>query len=477
MSDQCCLRGSEEASMAWPSSGEALVTETGSVGYRELRDLVSRAAVELERAGAGPGDPVVLCLPNGVGWVVAYLAIRRIGAVSVPLNPASAVDEVGWVLADSGARLALVPAAMLPDLAERFEGRLVCWPDGRSTGERIAGKRENLDGVATIAYTSGTTGRPKGALQSPAAVEAGGRIPAERLGLGTHEVLATALPLAHSFGMNMLNAVLEAGATLTLLRRFDEAGIFGLVNEWGAGVLAGVPTMYRRLLAHPGAAVLANLRCALSAGQSAGRDLALDWECRTGGAFVEGWGMTELAGFASLATPGLDGRHGTAGTAVPGIDLRVAAGELLVSGPVVTAGYLGDEEKTARAIGPDGWLRTGDVGSIDAAGLVRIAGRIKDVIVTGGYNVYPAEVERAVSAHPAVRDVAVAGLPDDLRGEIVCAWVVPHADSPVTDEQLADHCRRYLASYKLPRRTVFVDGLPLTPTGKIARSLLPGLAS
>jgi long-chain acyl-CoA synthetase len=187
--------------------------------------------------------------------------------------------------------------------------------------------------------------------------------------------------------------------------------------------------------------------------------------------------MTELAGFASLATPGLDGRHGTAGTAVPGIELRVAAGELLVSGPVVTAGYLGDEEKTARAIRPDGWLRTGDVGSIDAAGLVRIAGRIKDVIVTGGYNVYPAEVERAVSAHPAVRDVAVAGLPDDLRGEIVCAWVVPHADSPVTDEQLADHCRRYLASYKLPRRTVFVDGLPLTPTGKIARSLLPGLAS
>jgi long-chain acyl-CoA synthetase len=247
------------------------------------------------------------------------------------------------------------------------------------------------------------------------------------------------------------------------------------VNDWGAGVMAGVPTMYRRMLAHPGAGALTSVRCVLSAGQSAGQELALEWERRTGGAFVEGWGMTELAGFAALASPGLDGRHGTAGTAAPGVALRVdpGLGELLVSGPPVTAGYLGHQEKVAA----DGWLRTGDVGSIDAAGRVRIAGRIKDVIVTGGYNVYPAEVERAVSAHPAVREVAVAGLPDDLRGEIVCAWVVSHPGSQVTDEQLTDHCRRYLASYKLPRRTVFMDGLPLTSTGKIARRLLPGLAS
>jgi long-chain acyl-CoA synthetase len=187
--------------------------------------------------------------------------------------------------------------------------------------------------------------------------------------------------------------------------------------------------------------------------------------------------MTELAGFASLASPGLDGRHGTAGIAVPGVELRVdpESGELQVAGPIVTSGYLGDKDKTAEAITPDGWLRTGDVGSIDSAGRVVIAGRIKDVIVTGGYNVYPAEVERAVSAHPAVREVAVAGLPDELRGEIVCAWVVPQPDASITEDQLADHCRRYLAPYKLPRRTVFVDGLPLTSSGKIARRLLPSL--
>jgi long-chain acyl-CoA synthetase len=459
--------------MAWPSSGEALVTETGVVGYRELGALVDQAAGEMERAGARPGDPILLCLPNGVGWVAAYLAIRRIGAVSVPLNPASAPDEIGWVLDDCGASLALAPAPAIPPL--RAGRRVVWWPDGRPTGERANPTRPSLYGVTTIAYTSGTTGRPKGALQSPAAVAAGGRVPAQRLGLGAQEVVATALPLAHSFGTNVLNAVFEAGATLALLRRFDEAGIFGLVNEREARVIAGVPTMYRRLLTHPGA--LDNLRCVLSAGQSASAALALDWERRTGGAFVEGWGMTELAGFAAIGHPGLEGRHGTVGTTAPGIDLRVANGELQVRGAAVTKGYLGDPDKTAEAFTDGGWLRTGDVGEIDAAGRVTIAGRIKDVIVTGGYNVYPAEVERAVSAHPAVRDVAVAGLPDDQRGEIVCAWVVPHPEHAVTGEQLAEHCREFLASYKLPRRTVLVDRLPLTGTGKIARALLPGLVS
>jgi long-chain acyl-CoA synthetase len=312
-------------------------------------------------------------------------------------------------------------------------------------------------------------------------VTAGGLVPAQRLGLARGEVVATALPLAHTYGTNVLNAVLEAGAALALLRRFDEAGIFGQVNQWGAQVVAGVPTMHRRLLAHPGADALSLVRCALSAGQAAGRDLAIEWERRTGGAFVEGWGMTELAGFASLAEPGLAGRHGTAGTAAPGVQVRVdtpdrdGAGELHVTGPTVTTGYLGDQAKTAQALGPDGWLRTGDVGTIDAGGRVRIVGRAKDVIVTGGYNVYPAEVERAVSAHPAVRDVAVAGLPDELRGEIACAWVVPHPGASITGEQLVEHCREYLAAYKLPRRTVLVERLPLTATGKVARRLLPGL--
>jgi long-chain acyl-CoA synthetase len=465
--------------MAWPSRGDGLVTETSSVGYRELRDLVSRVAKEMEKAGAGPGDPVVLCLPNGVTWVAAYLAIRQIGAVSVPLNPASASDEVGWVLANCGSRLALMPAAMLPKLTEHCKGQMVWWPDGNATGERITGNRKIFDEVATVAYTSGTTGRPKGALQSPAAVAAGGRVPAQRLELGSGEVVVSALPLAHTFGTNVLNAVLEAGATLALLRRFDEEGIFGLVNTCGARVLAGVPTMYRRLLAHPGAGALTQVRCALSSGQSAGQELALEWEQRTGGVFVEGWGMTELAGFASLADPGLNGRHGTAGTAVPGIELRVAegSGELQAAGPAVLAGYLGDPEKTAEMITQDRWLQTGDAGSIDEVGRVRIIGRIKDVIITSGYNVYPSEVERALSTHPAVRDVAAAGLPDELRGEIVCAWVVPHPASTVTTEQLVEHCRGYLAAYKLPRRIALVDQLPLTPTGKVARRLLSNRTS
>lgn len=490
-----------------------LVTDSGRYDDALVARLLDTATAELTAAGVGPGTAVVLCLPNDVRWVSVYRALGRIGAVSVPLNAGSAIAEIAHAIADSGARLALVPAAAVPVLADRFPDR-VLWPDGRATGDRISPGPDGSTEVATIAYTSGTTGTPKGVLQSRQAVRLGGTNIAERLRWTADDVVVTALPLAHSYGTNVLNAVAASGATLVLLSRFDETRLGTAAQRWGATVLAGVPTMYRRLLAQP---MSARLRCALSAGQSAGTELANAWETAMGGAFVEGWGMTELAGFATLSSPDLPDRHGTVGTAVPDVRLRTAdstVSELQVAGPMVTAGHVGAASRTtahpaaaassltaastttpdhltaARATTPspdtasataashpgaasplavNGWLPTGDLGSIDADGRVRILGRAKDIVLSGGFSIYPAEVERVVARHPDVADVAVAGLPDPVRGEIVCAWIVPRSGARPSVAQIAEFCRPHLAAYKWPRRIVLLPELPLSGTGKLLR--------
>ncbi|MFF2083727.1 class I adenylate-forming enzyme family protein [Nocardia sp. NPDC058176] len=453
-----------------------LVTDSGHHDSEVVGQLIDDAVAEFTAAGVGPGTAVVLCLPNDVRWVAAYLALARIGAVSVPLNAGSAINEIAHVLEDSGARLVLVPASMAAVLADRFPDRLF-WPDGMATEARMSPGPDCPDEVATIAYTSGTTGRPRGVLQTRRAVTLGGRGMAERLRLTTGDVVLTALPLAHSYGTNVLNAALVSGATVVVLPRFDEAHFVDTAHRCGATVLAGVPTMYRRLLARP-AASMPSLRCVVSAGQSAGADLALEWERSMGGAFVEGWGMTELAGFATLAAPDLPGRHGSVGTAVPGVRLRAdtdgpfgdaGTGELCVAGPMVTPGHLG----AADPVTGDGWLRTGDLGSIGADGLVRIVGRTKEIVLSGGFSVYPAEVERVVARHPDVADVAVAGLPDPVRGEITCAWIVPRAGARLTVARIAEFCRPHLAGYKVPRQIVVVPELPLSSTGKLLRRELP----
>ncbi|MGW4633458.1 class I adenylate-forming enzyme family protein [Nocardia sp. NPDC004415] len=457
-----------------------LVTDSGRYDDAALAQLLDSATRELTTAGVGPGTAVVLCLPDDARWVAVSRALAGLGAVSVPMNAGSAISEIAHVLDDSGARLAAVPAGAAATLAERFPDR-VWWPDGRATGERITPGPEYGTETATIAYTSGTTGRPKGVLQSRRAVALGGESMARRLGWTADDVVVTALPLAHSYGTNVLDAVLAVGASLVALPRFDETRLLAAADRWGATVLAGVPTMYRRLLAaapgrDPGAR-MARLRCVVSAGQSAGADLAREWESTRGGAFVEGWGMTELAGFATLAAPDLADRHGTAGTAMPEVRIRAdivdpehdsRTGELWVAGPMVTAGHLG-----AGPPAVDGWLPTGDLGSIDADGRVRILGRRKDVVLSGGFSIYPAEVERVVARHPDVAEVAVAGLPDPMRGEVACAWIVPRAGTQPSVAQIAEFCRPHLAIYKLPRRIVLLPELPLNGTGKVLRRELP----
>ncbi|MFH8346347.1 class I adenylate-forming enzyme family protein [Streptomyces sp. NPDC018045] len=436
----------------------ALIDEQGPLTRRALRDKVTHRATELGAAGLRPGDRAVLCRPNGRQWITDYLALAELGAVGVPLNAASAPDEIRHAAADSGAVLVLTTAGPGPP------------PPGPSAPPRCP---TDLSGVGTIAYTSGTTGRPKGALQTRRAVRLGGENIARRLALGPGDTVLSPLPLAHTYGTNVLNAALSAGATLVLLGRFTEEAVAEALRRHRPTVLAGVPTMYRRLLAHAGLP-LESVRCSLSAGQPAGEQLARAWQERSGAVFAEGWGMTELAGLASL-TPADDPRHpGTAGPPVPGAGVRTGQdGELLVRGPFVTPGYLGAPEATARVLTPGGELRTGDVGRVTDDGGVTVLDRLKDVILCGGYTVYPAEVERVIAGHPAVAAVAVTAMPDAVRGESPQAWIATADDGAADEAAILAHCRAHLAPYKIPRRTTFLPELPTTAGGKVARGRLP----
>ncbi|MEV0263641.1 AMP-binding protein [Streptomyces sp. NPDC050617] len=449
--------------------GIALIDSQGSISYRELSAAVTARAAELTAAGLRPGDRALLCRPNGRQWVVDYLALAELGAVSVPLNAASAPDEIRHVLDDSGAACALA-ADPLP-VARDGPSRTTA-ADPSETEAKTETEAENE--IATIAYTSGTTGRPKGALQSRRAVRLGGENIAERLELGPEDTVLSPLPLAHTFGANVLNAALSAGAAVVILTRFSEEAVAEALRRHRPTVLAGVPTMYRRLLARPEAELpLGPVRCSLSAGQPAGRRLAVQWQERSGAVFAEGWGMTELAGLASL-TPAADAGHpGTSGPAVPGTAVRTGEdGELLVSGPMVTPGYLNAPEATARARTPGGALRTGDVGRVDGDGEVTVVDRLKDVILCGGYSVYPAEVERVIAAHPAVAAVAVTAMPDAVRGEAPRAWIAAVPGTCPDGDAIIAHCRGLLAPYKIPRRTTFLPELPTTTSGKVARARL-----
>ncbi|MFH9419200.1 class I adenylate-forming enzyme family protein [Streptomyces sp. NPDC017529] len=438
-------------------TGIALIDEQGPLTHRELRAATAARAARLAAAGLRPGDRAVLCRPNGRHWVVDYLALAELGAVSVPLNAASAPDEIRHAARDSAATLVLTAEGPGPP------------PPGPPDRSPATG----FSGIATVAYTSGTTGRPKGALQTRRAVRLGGENIARRLALGPADTVLSPLPLAHTYGTNVLNAARSAGAAIVVLTRFTEEAVAEALRRYRPTVLAGVPTMYRRLLACADLP-LDTVRCSLSAGQPAGERLAADWQERSGAVFAEGWGMTELAGLAALTPADDPGHPGTSGPPVADTGVRTGQdGELLVRGPLVTPGYLHAPEATARVLTPRGELRTGDVGRVSADGGVTVLDRLKDVILCGGYTVYPAEVERVIADHPSVAAVAVTAMPDTVRGESPRAWIATVPGTTADEAAILAHCRAHLAPYKIPRRTTFLPELPTTAGGKVARGRLP----
>ena len=304
---------------------------------------------------------------------------------------------------------------------------------------------------------------------------------------GPADRVLNCLPLAHVYGSCVLNGAMLAGSTLIMVPRFEAAVVLAAVEKHRATLMDGVPTSYFYLLAHPDfdRADLSSLTRCWVGGQTMPVAKALEFTRRTGCAIHEVWGMTELAGAATANPVVGPNKPGTIGVAYPGNAMQIVdvddpgvvlgpgeRGELMFRGPVVMDGYYGNDAATRRAIEPDGWLHSGDIATMDDDGYVSIVDRKTDMILTAGFNVYPAEVERVLAMHPAVAVAAVAGVPDEVKGELAKAYVVLRPGATATTEELLVHSRQHLAAYKLPRAVQFVDEVPITASGKILRRLL-----
>lgn len=447
-------------------------------------------------AGLAPGDRVAISAPASVDAVVAYVGALRAGLVVVPVNTAYRQGEVAHIVGDAAPRAAVVDdrergawvtaASAGPVLVSGVDAPV---PVVRG-GEAVDLPRRGPGDPGLLIYTSGTTGRPKGALLSHGNLVAG--IEALRLAWrwSPDDRLTHALPLFHLHGLGAgIHGTLHAGASVLLRPRFDPADVTGSARESGATLFFGVPTMYTRLAAHPGLAGLGGLRLCVSGSAPLPPDVFAAVEAGSGQATLERYGATET--MLTVSNP-YDGerRPGTVGFPLPGVELRLAGagaasgggggvgrGEVEVRGPTVFGGYWGRPDATAEAFTADGWFRTGDIGALDDDGYLHIVGRSKELIISGGYNVYPREVEEALRDHPAVAEVAVAGVPDDAWGETVTAWVVPAAATgaggPADEAAILAHARALLAPYKCPKAVRFVDALPRNALGKVLRHELP----
>jgi len=475
--------------------------------YAQLWGHALQYASVLRERGVGRGDKVALLLPNTPHFPLAYYGTLALGAVAVPVHALLKAEEIQYVLEDSGAKALVCAAPLLGEGAKGAE--LAGVPvlavmdppggvDSDATLERIdtlalsatpipALVATEPDDTAVILYTSGTTGTPKGAeithLNVTMNVVASAM---HSFDITQDDVVLGCLPLFHTFGQTCcMNTAFYVGASVVMLPRFDGAQALELLAKEKCTIFMGVPTMYVGLLE---AAKTSEHRPTLKSALSGGAALPVPILERFAEVFgtqvLEGYGLTETSPVATFNQVGFPPKPGTVGKAIWGVEVEVAQaevddriellptgelGEIVVRGHNVFKGYLNKPDATRAAI-VDGWFRTGDLGTKDADGYVSIVDRKKDMVIRGGYNIYPREVEEALLRHPAVGQVAVIGLPDPQYGEEVCAVVVRDpAGGEITEQELSAWSKTKLAAYKYPRRVIFTDAFPLGPSGKVLK--------
>jgi malonyl-CoA/methylmalonyl-CoA synthetase len=457
----------------WRRSPDRPVVRDPGGGWLTGLDLLDRTAAvagRLAAAGVRPGDRVLLSGPATADLVVAHCAALRAGCVVVPVNAAYTRREVELIAADASPRAALLAS---PEMRTWVDAPVVAdpavdLPDGPPPTLDATGP----DSPALLPYTSGTTGRPKGALLSHGNLlaSAEGLLHAWRWTADDRLILC--LPLFHMHGLGVgLHGTLLAGAQAVLQVAFDPEAVLAEAATGEATLFFGVPTMYARLAGHADVGRLAGLRLCVSGSAPLSPELHARIAGGTGQAVLERYGMTETVMLTSNPYDG-ERRPGTVGVPLPGVSVRLAegSGEIEVQGPNVFAGYWRRPDAQAEAFTGDGWFRTGDIGGWDEAGYLRIVGRAKELIITGGYNVYPREIEEVLRAHPSVGDVAVTGTPSAEWGEVVTAWVEP---APGFDPQaLTAWAAERLAPYKRPRLVHEVAALPRNALGKVVRDRL-----
>jgi long-chain acyl-CoA synthetase len=498
--------------------------------YAELGEQIARVAEGLRKLGVRKGDRIALVLPNCPQHVVAFYAALRLGAVVIEHNPLYTPRELRHQFEDHGAQLAIVwdkVAKTVQDLpadlgvttvvsiditrgmpaSKRFALRLPV-PAARKAREQLTAKvsgtvtwetllaskklkasypRPERDDLALIQYTSGTTGQPKGAMLTHLnlcvnAAQARAWVPSiER---GTSVVYAV-LPLFHAYGLTLcLTFAMSMGSRLVLFPKFDPDLVLDVVKRHPATFLPAVPPIYERLVAaaEKRKVSLSGIEIAISGAMSLPQSIVKLWESRTGGYLVEGYGLSECSPVLMANPVGTTRREGTVGLALPGTELRVVdpedptadrafgeEGELLARGPQVFSGYWRKTDETATVFADGGWFRTGDIVTMDEDGFVRIVDRIKELIVTGGFNVSPTEVEDALRSFEGIADVAVVGIPSPRGGEDVVAAVVTEPGASFDEAAIRAFARDSLTAYKVPKQVLQVDELPRSIVGKVIR--------
>jgi long-chain acyl-CoA synthetase len=457
--------------------------------YADLYDASARVAGLLASRGLVAGDRVGVMLPNVPEFAAIYYGVLRTGGVVVPMNPLLKAREVAYYLENSGARTIFAWDAAADEVRAGAGGDVeVVVVDGtfpevlaaQTPVATMAGRAD--DDTAVILYTSGTTGQPKGAELTHGNLVRNVEVTQEDLlHLTADDVVFGGLPLFHSFGQTCtLNASMAAGATLVLLPRFDARAAAGLLARHRATVFAGVPTMYAALLGLPDAPALPDLRACLSGGAALPVEVLHRFEERFGCDVLEGYGLSETSPVACFNRAGGNRKPGSIGLPVTGVELSVIdesgaavpvgeVGEIAIRGHNVMKGYWHKPEETAAVLSADGWFRTGDMGRVDEDGFYFIVDRLKDLIIRGGFNIYPREIEEVLYEHPDVAEAAVIGLPHDAYGEEVGAAVALGPGATVTESGLRDFVKGQVAAYKYPRVVWFVDALPKGPTGKILK--------
>jgi long-chain acyl-CoA synthetase len=465
------------------------------LSYAQLRQAAGQMATLLASRGVEPGDRVGIMLPNVPAFPIAFYGALAAGAIVVPMNPLLKSREVSYYLGDSGAKAVVAWHTAAGEAAKAAAD---------AGAEMIAAETADLDGVlggqdaapawsgrqgdddAVILYTSGTTGRPKGAELTHAGLVRNAELTARTLLKNSPaDVMMGCLPLFHVFGLTCaLNASVAAAGTLTLLPRFDAAMALDIIERDKVTIFEGVPTMYAAILhlpQHQGCdpAKAATLRVCVSGGASMPVEVLRGFEAKFGCVILEGYGLSETSPVASFNHPDRVRKPGSIGTPVEGVEMRLIdddwhtvpdgeIGEIAIRGHNVMKGYWNRPEATAEAI-REGWFRTGDLARVDSDGYYYIVDRKKDLIIRGGYNVYPREIEEALYEHPAVAAVAVVGIPHPELGEEVGAAVALKPGASATPEELRAFARDRMAAFKYPRRVWLVDALPTGPTGKILR--------
>jgi acyl-CoA synthetase (AMP-forming)/AMP-acid ligase II len=481
--------------------------------FADLGEQVYRCAAAMIASGVQRGDRVAVWAPNGHRWVMAALGAVTAGATLVPVNTRYKGDEAGWILGKSGARLLLVDngflghdylamlrqaAPDLPGLGEIItlnDAGELAWPQFLDRAlavprSRVLARAAEVteDDLSDMFFTSGTTGRPKGVMtghgQNLRVFDAW----AAGVGLRPGDRYLLVNPMFHTFGYKAgVLACVMRGATMLPQPVFDAGEALRLIAEERVTVLPGPPTLYASILDHPArpGRDLSSLRLAVTGASVVPVALVERMRAELFPEVVIAYGLTESCGTVTVGDPNTDPEtmSRTVGRPIEGTEVIIGgpdgcplpageAGEVLVRGYNVMHGYFGDPEATAAAIDPRGWLHTGDVGTLDAEGNLRITDRLKDMFVVGGFNAYPAEIEQAITRHEKVSEAAVVGVPDERLGEVGLAYVIPRPGTAPTEEEIIAFCRERLANFKVPRAVRIVGDLPRNAAGKVLKFAL-----